>query len=355
LVSGAYSEVTGVYEFFIAEQGVMNYIVRAAMGVTVASAVLPYFLERAIRQMRLGRAAMVAVGFMLSVTVVFTAAVHRTVSVKDNAEASRKEASRKLDSAKANVASAETALASDQQLTAGECKTGVGRECKKLAAAGKDTLQTTIDLRTKLADTKEPVEDSTPGTISALTGGRVSVEQVRTFQPMLVPAAVSFLAGLLITIGIAEMEQALAAPGQHQRVDQWVQRLWQRARRRMPPGAGTPPPHPRRRRRPKWPPRRSRRPMVRLQSGAPSRPCPRTLPWMVGRFMIACLARAPKRERVDGEAIYPRYRRYCEEQGFEALGTKTFAVQFVMRCKRQGIDIRRDGTKIYCVGVRLAA
>jgi hypothetical protein len=75
----------------------------------------------------------------------------------------------------------------------------------------------------------------------------------------------------------------------------------------------------------------------------------------VGRFMLACLARAPKAERVDGEAIYLRYRRYCEEQSFEPLGVAAFATEFVARCRKLRIDICPDGTKFYCVGVRLAA
>ena len=75
----------------------------------------------------------------------------------------------------------------------------------------------------------------------------------------------------------------------------------------------------------------------------------------VGRFMLACLVRASKSERVAGDAIYLRYRRYCEDLNFEALDIADFAVQFVARCKKLRIDICPDGTKFYYVGIRLAA
>jgi len=127
------------------------------------------------------------VGFVLSVAVIFTAGIHRTGSVADAAKADIREAKRKLEAAKANVEDAESALESDKTLVKGECRTGIGKECRKLAGTTHETLETTLDLRQRYADTKEPAEDNTAKRLSALTGGLLSERQVETFQPMLVP------------------------------------------------------------------------------------------------------------------------------------------------------------------------
>ena len=72
--------------------------------------------------------------------------------------------------------------------------------------------------------------------------------------------------------------------------------------------------------------------------------------------MLACLKRA-KGEQVAGGAIYARYQRWCSEQQppLAALAARTFAQQYAERCERVGIRTRRDGSKVYCLDVRLAA
>jgi hypothetical protein len=196
----AYTEATGTYEFYLAEQGTFNYIVKAAVGVTLASVLLPYFATRAIKSRQRLLALATLAGLVLSVSVILTAGIHRTSSIADAAKAEQREAKRKLEAAKANVADAEAALADDKKLKTAECKTGVGNECKKLAGSGRQTLATTLDLRKQYANTKEPPEDRTAERLSALAGGYISRQQIEMFQPMLVPVSVSFLAGLLITL-----------------------------------------------------------------------------------------------------------------------------------------------------------
>jgi hypothetical protein len=76
----------------------------------------------------------------------------------------------------------------------------------------------------------------------------------------------------------------------------------------------------------------------------------------VGRFMLACLKRAPGEEAAGG-AIYGRYQSWCSEQQptLAALDLRSFAQQFAQRCERAGICTRRDGHRIYCLDVRLVA
>jgi hypothetical protein len=76
----------------------------------------------------------------------------------------------------------------------------------------------------------------------------------------------------------------------------------------------------------------------------------------VGRFMLACLKRA-KGQEVGGGAISARHQRWCGEQQppLVALAARAFAQQFAERCEHVGIRTRRDGNKVYCLDVRLAA
>jgi hypothetical protein len=76
----------------------------------------------------------------------------------------------------------------------------------------------------------------------------------------------------------------------------------------------------------------------------------------VGRFMLACLKRA-KGQEVAGGDVYVRYQLWCAEQQpiLRALDAKAFAQEFASRCERVSIRTRREGGKVYCLDVRLAA
>ena len=199
----AYTEATGTYEFYLEQaNGVVTFLVRATVGITLATVILPIFLSRAIRQRRYLRALNIMAAFMLCVSVILTAGVSRTGGAQDTAKATTKEQKRKLDLATANVKTAEDALSTDKMLVTGECKTGVGRECKRLAGDTKGTLETTIKLRDVAAEVKEPTEDKTPERLSTLTLGLLNKQQVETIQPLLMPVTLSFVAGLLITLGL---------------------------------------------------------------------------------------------------------------------------------------------------------
>jgi len=75
----------------------------------------------------------------------------------------------------------------------------------------------------------------------------------------------------------------------------------------------------------------------------------------VGRFMIACLVKAPG-EEIAARAIYARYLSWCADElpGITALAVPDFAERFAARCKRHGITTRKeeDGA-IICLGLRL--
>jgi hypothetical protein len=84
-------------------------------------------------------------------------------------------------------------------------------ECKRLNAEGKSMLQETIALHNKCC-TPEAVEDGTSRRISAVTG--LAQQQVQTFQPFLVPIAVSYLAAILVSIDLEAEAPAHHTPNQ---------------------------------------------------------------------------------------------------------------------------------------------
>jgi hypothetical protein len=62
-----------------------------------------------------------------------------------------------------------------------------------------------------------------------------------------------------------------------------------------------------------------------------------------------------KGEKVTLGAVYARYRRWCEETKAIALPAATFAEEFKAISERVALRSRQDGTKIYCLDVRLGA
>jgi hypothetical protein len=318
----------------------VNYVVRAAVGVTLASALLPHFINRTFQQGRPLFATLLAAGFLLSLAVVFTAAIHRTVSVADAAAASRKEEVRKLEAARANVETAEQALTADRQVTAGECKTGVGKECKRLASEGKGILQTTIDLRSKLADAKEPVEDSTPAAISALTRGLLSEEQVRRFQPMLVPISVSALAGLLITLGIGGSEAEPSLPRTPATTD--LARRWWWRRRKAAAEIQAPVTSP------------------EIEARVPDRPRPKlaaSTRQPIGAVLdflhdgLEIIA-GPRTEMADA---FIGYAAWCRAQSSRPLDVAKFVEEMEGLCRQFGIRVAVEGDRHYLIDVQLAS
>lgn len=74
----------------------------------------------------------------------------------------------------------------------------------------------------------------------------------------------------------------------------------------------------------------------------------------VKRFLLECLPRA-KGERVTLGAVYARYRRWCEETKATAVPATVFAEEFKDIFERVALRTRQDGTKIYCLDVKLVA
>jgi len=74
----------------------------------------------------------------------------------------------------------------------------------------------------------------------------------------------------------------------------------------------------------------------------------------VKRFLLACLPRA-NGEQVALSAVYARYRRWCDEQMASPLSATAFGEEFKAICDRVALRTRQDGSKVYCLDVRLVA
>lgn len=351
----AYTEATGTYEFYLAEQGAFNYIVKAAVGVTLASVLLPYFTTRAIKGRQWLLAVATLAGLVLSVSVILTAGVHRTSSIADAAKAEALAAKRKLEAAKANVKDAEAALESDKQLVKGECKTGVGKECKKLAGASRETLTTTLELRKAYADTKEPPEDRTAERLSALTGGYISKERIETFQPMLVPVSVSFLAGLLITLALeVEMPGSSHKHAPSPKRPGWGWPAWRR--RAEPPLPVVEPavidvepqrvPEPAQKPAPPRVPERSR---PRL-AAATRQPVGAVLDFLHDAVEIV-----DGSTRTEMSDAYIGYAAWCRAKSLRPMEAGEFFNEMADHCGQFGIPIQEEAGCVYLGNVRLAA
>jgi hypothetical protein len=349
----AYTEATGTYEYYLEQAGgVVTFLVRGTVGITLATVILPYFMSRSIKQRRFMRAFNILAAFLLCVSVILTAGVSRTGSSQDTAKAKQAQEKRQLELATANVKTAEDALSTDKMLVAGECKTGVGKECKGLARESKGTLDTTIRLREKAGGVKEPVEDGTPKRLSLLTGGILSAQQVETIQPLLMPVTLSFVAGLLITLAL-DHDLPMPAPKDRKpwRVNwQWRWRKPDLASKstyptNVSPKAEiidiSPEPEPVR-------PRVPERPRPKL-AVATRQPIGAVLDFLHDGLEITVDPRTEMAEAFIG------YTAWCKARSLRPMGVVEFVDEMEALCKQFGIRITAEGDRHYLVGVQLAA
>ena len=347
----AYTEATGTYDFYLEQAGgVVTFLVRATVGITLATAILPFFMSRAIKQRRPLRALNILVAFVLCVSVILVAGVSRTGAPQDLAKAQAREAKRKLETAKANVNDAEGALSTNKMLVEGECRSGVGKQCKGLARDSKGTLETTIQLRTKLGEVKEVVEDNTDKRLSALTLGIVSPDQAETIRPLLMPVTLSFVAGLLITLAFDHDLPTPAPKGG---------KGW-RSRREKPDMATAP----------AYPANVSPKPEIIDMTPEPAPTVPARVP-VRPRPKLASTTRQPigsaldflheAVEIVEGSTRIEMsdacigYAAWCKAKSLRPMSPGEFFNEMSDLCAQFGIPIQEEAGSVYLLNVRLVA
>jgi hypothetical protein len=204
----AYCEVTGTYEYYLADQGgVVNYIVKATVAITLVTALAPTFISMAFRARHWLLGSMLTVALLAAILVVFGAAVSRTGGNADTADQTRIKVERATKLAEKTEVEATEALKNATSEAVKECNTttkgGTGRGDKCLLAESKrDTAQAALDkAREDLKNVGIIRRDPWGVRIAAMTGGRISEDDVRTYWPITVPLVVSIFAGLLIQFG----------------------------------------------------------------------------------------------------------------------------------------------------------
>jgi hypothetical protein len=201
----AYCEVTGTYEYYLADQGTFNYIVKATVGVTLTTALAPMFIMMAFRarQWALGGALLLALP--LAILLVFGAAVSRTGGAADHAQVDRIAEARARDLAEKSEAESTLALKDARAEAVKECNTGNGtgrgHKCNEAEGKREDAQRRLDRARADLKNAKDPRKDPWAERIASITNGKISEEDVRLYWPVTVPLVVSIFAGLLLAFG----------------------------------------------------------------------------------------------------------------------------------------------------------
>ena len=337
-----YCEVSGTYEYLMKDQGSLNYIVKAGIGVTIGTALLPVFAGMAWRAKKYARAAVLWLVFPLAVGVVFFAAIDRTGGTADIAQQQRIKDERARSIAVKTEAEATVALTTATEAANTECNSGPvakrrGEKCLE-AEAKRDAAQARVN-SARAALLKAPVKETDPlaERIAAYTGHAITEEQVRLYRPLFLPLVLSILAGVFLSLG-AHMDlpapnpkAADEQPGEPEAID--------------PPASVVSE---------VLAPMQSRRGL--MIAGVRLDHTPAEVVGDVRQFLLECLQRATG-ERVTLGAMYARYQRWCSEQVPAAapVNITAFGEAFKALSARVALHTRREGSKIYLLDVKLVA
>ena len=203
----AWCELSGTYDYFMADQSqVFNYIVKMMLGVTAFTAMAPALMSAAWAARRFGTLFFMVLALPLAVAIVFSAAVSRTGGSADNSEAQRIKNERALDLARKTETEATDALANATAEAKKECNTGSGtgrgKKCEEAEDKRDKAAKKVDDARTTINGINNPRKDPWFSRAAALSEGRVTEEQMRTYWPLLYPLVVSLAAGILLAFGV---------------------------------------------------------------------------------------------------------------------------------------------------------
>jgi hypothetical protein len=219
----AYCEVTGTYEYLMRDQGAFNYLVKAGIGITIGSALLPVFANLAWRSGHRLRAVGIWMSFPLAVTFIFAAAIERTGGVADLTQQGRVSAKLARHLAERTETEATTALDMAMATVKKECDSGQGPKCTK-AQEEQAKAQTNVTLaRTALQRAPIEQQDAIAERIAALSQGAITPDQVRLYRPILGPMLLALFAGIFLWLG-AHME----GPSTSREPWTWLRLPWRR-------------------------------------------------------------------------------------------------------------------------------
>lgn len=216
------TEVFGVYDFLIDQQGRVNYIVVGGCLVALAAPVcmpMAGFFKASKRHG--GRFAAWGV-FVLCLAVVVLSAISRTGEAVDRKEAERSRIDRATLLAENAEREAITALDDARSAALRECTSGRGGKCLEAETKRLQAVTTLEAARAALASIPVPQPDAVDKRLNLMFG--VSIEAVQTYKPLLLPLGLFAVGTLFVSaafhsrvrqdapITIAPVEPLIAAP-----------------------------------------------------------------------------------------------------------------------------------------------
>ena len=359
-------EVWGTYDFFLREQGEINYIVLAGCGVALACAFLAPAADTAWRNGWYWGAGLALLALPLALAVIVYAGVQRTGGATDAAQQGTKQIESNRKGWEKSEKEAEADLAVDKQTVATECASGWRKKCSEAKDAQALTQKRLDDARTQLR-TIAPTNpgDAASKRLAAISFGYLTEEQVRLYQPLFLPVLVTILATLFLAGGLrmdfAKPDEAGRSTGFLRRLlSGWAGRsakgatqvndrsnsVAQPASRQQPleasmPAAGATTPAPNRN-------------VVSLSSRKPTKATspPESTASINGKvvveFLRQCVPEA-EGERVEWGEIFQAFRKWCAQKGVEPLNGRDFGVALDHICNAARWQTATEGELVYCI------
>lgn len=367
-------EVYGTYGYFMQQQGGLDYVVFLGCGIAAAVPFLPPFADAARRRGWSGLAWSMWLALPLALIVVMAAALQRTGSATDEAEKDRAKASAALTLASQNKTDAEAEIAKlgtvraladietdiarvklqPRYSSSGQCADATAKAsrdlCTELAKLeGEKTKavemakqrKTLGEARVKIAAGSGGTRDSLAFRISGYTGGAISEDQVRLWQPLFIPILASWLAGALLTFGMRmDLNFDEAEPPAHtQRAPSKPVVSAVASTVRQPDT--TPPPA---------------RPASNVVKMVPKSSRPKIDANVLVAYMAAHVPEADG-EMADCGEMMKGFRVWCAQQDppIEPMDAESFGLALMAICKKADIRIMNKNGRAYCVGRKVVA
>lgn len=357
-------EVQGTYEYLYTDQGGWSYIVVAGMLLASVLAVLPMFAALSFRQ-RPGMSVALWGLFLACLVSVVVAGIARTGTVTDKAQTGREatNANSKLDQASweraaDRVERAEVALdraredrsngATDRSCnkTCGALLTAnVGSAEKELREAKADLASARDALKTAAPQAKDSLASRLVGLLPA---GWATEDQVRLYQPMVVPVLTSCASATLMAFAVwcfgPYREHRLAArAAKSAAADDVLDAEYEDAAADIddePEPEPDPEPEP------------EPEPVASPQQR-------KALGWSGPGAILADFAQERLVRDEDGEVsmrdVLAEYEATCVKRGKDPIDRVTFAKELAAFCQRSGVNVRVEGKDAYLVGAALAS
>lgn len=342
-------EVQGTYEYLYADQQGWTYIVIAGMLLASVLAVLPMFAALAFRS-RPGMSVALWALFAACLVCVVVAGIARTGTSTDIAQSRRDainvqsgNASEAMVAAEARLARAETALAKARQDRAdGATDRNCNKACGALLTANvtsaeserRDAKNDLDSARSTLVRAAPPTKDALASRlVGLLPSGWATEDQVRIYQPMVVPVLTSCASATLMAFAVwcfgpyREHRLAIKASRAAEQTDATDAEFEEAEEAQTDPAIIQPP--------------------QRLALG-----------WVGPGAALADFAQE-RLVREEGAEVSMRdvladYEAGCVRSGKQPLDRVTFTRELAAVCQRFDVSVRVDGKDAFLIGATLA-